>query len=89
MKNNKKDKRIKKSKDLVESKTSKKKNEGKRSVAVSKPIEKVHFQSWFAKQVIFGKLKAWQEQEIKIFFKEKNLTEIEDPKEYDKILKLY
>ena len=52
-------------------------------------IPKIHFYAWFDQQVRAGNLKPWQELEIKTFFREKGLDEIEEPKIFDKFLKIY
>ncbi len=49
----------------------------------------IPFQIWFSKKVSTGKLKFWQESEISIFFKEKGLSDKEEPDKYEECLKLY
>ena len=51
--------------------------------------EKVSFRSWFDKQVKAGNLKFWQHKELAVFFREKGLSESENPDKYSEILKLY
>lgn len=51
--------------------------------------EKVPFPVWFAGQVKASKLQFWQEQEISVFFKEKGLSDKEEPDKYSELLKLY
>lgn len=67
-------------------KISKKKSSEK---VLKQDLNLIPFETWFAIKVSEGKLNYWQGPEIKTFFKEKDLKEIEDLKKYDEILKLY
>ncbi len=55
----------------------------------SKETEKVPLHVWIARAVRENKLQVWQEKEIRTFFKEKGLTELEEPDKYTELLKLY
>jgi hypothetical protein len=50
---------------------------------------KISFLVWFDKQVIAGKLRFWQKKELSVFFKEKGLSDNEEPDKYSELLKLY
>lgn len=64
---------------------------GKSSKAKSELIEaeRVPYIIWFTNQVKAGKLGFWQEKEVSVFFKEKGLSDNEEPDKYSELLKLY
>jgi hypothetical protein len=59
------------------------------AAAAKAKISKEPFIVWFHKKVRQGLLKLWQEDEIKTFFREKGLKDIEDTDKYEETLKVY
>ena len=51
--------------------------------------EKVPFDAWFGQKVAAKQLKFWQNLEIKTFFTEKGLSDLEPKSKYEDILKIY
>ena len=76
----------------METKKKKTTTRKKRSAApkrAKKKPEQVLFSVWFSKKVFKAELKFWQEAEIKAFFKDKGLSDKEEPDKYEECLKLY
>ena len=72
-------------------KTTKKKRSASPSKAktAKKEDNRVLFPVWFSNKVHRKELNAWQEAEIRAFFKDKGLKDKEEPDKYEECLKLY
>jgi len=64
----------------------KKKTKAKETIVVEK---KISFGFWFTTAIKSGKVQFWQDNEIKVFFRNRGLSDIETKERYDEILKLY
>lgn len=71
-------------------KSTKRNSKKSKKVKVKKEVKIVQsYDVWFYNQVKVGKLRLVQKLEIMTFFKEKGLKDIEDPENYNEILKYY
>lgn len=75
--------------DIIQVSEIKEVKEIKKLKEVKELVPKMSFYAWFRDKVAEGKLKIWQELEIKVFFKQKGLHEIDEIKRYEEIFKLY